>query len=60
MAPPPPAAQEPQAGSVPVDVVWLCTVVFFAFLVWYRRRKRAELEYFLSLQEQAAAGLPAS
>jgi hypothetical protein len=37
-------------GSIPIDIVWLCTVAFFAFLVWYRRRKRAELAYFLGLQ----------
>lgn len=39
-------------GSIPVDIVWVCTAVFFGFLVWYRRRKQAELCYLLDLQEQ--------
>jgi hypothetical protein len=39
-------------GSIPIDVVWLCTLAFFAFLVWYRRRKRTELASLLSLREQ--------
>jgi len=39
-------------GSIPIDIVWVCTVVFFGFLVWYRRRKRAELACLLGLQEQ--------
>lgn len=38
-------------GSIPVDIVWLSTVGFFGFLVWFRRKKRAELAYLLSLQE---------
>jgi len=29
-------------GSTPIDVVWMCTLAFFGFLVWYRQRKRAE------------------
>ena len=38
-------------GSIPIDIVWLCTVAFFGFLVWFGRRKRAELAYLLGLQE---------
>ena len=38
-------------SSAPIDIVWLCTVAFFVFLVWYWRRKRAELAYLLGLQE---------
>ena len=38
-------------GSLPIDMVWLCTVGFFSFLVWFRRRKRTELAYLLGLQE---------
>ena len=38
-------------GSTPIDMVWLCTIAFFVFLVWYRRRKREELAYLLGLQE---------
>jgi hypothetical protein len=37
-------------SSVPIDAVWLCTVAFFGFLIWYRRRKQAELDYLLSLR----------
>ncbi|MEO8594369.1 MAG: hypothetical protein ABI759_13715 [Candidatus Solibacter sp.] len=47
-------------GSVPIDIVWLCTAVFFSFLIWYRRRKLAELVSLLSLREQmtdAASGI---
>jgi hypothetical protein len=33
--------------------VWLATVVFFGFLVWYRRKKSTELAYLLSLREGA-------
>jgi hypothetical protein len=38
-------------GSLPIDIVWLCTAAFFGFLIWHRRRKLAELDYLLSLQE---------
>jgi hypothetical protein len=38
-------------SSLPIDTVWLCTVAFFGFLIWLRRRKLAELAYFLSLRE---------
>ncbi len=37
-------------GSVPIDLVWVCTLAFFGFLVWYRRRKSAGLAYLLGLQ----------
>ena len=39
-------------GSVPIDIVWLCIGAFFGFLVWYQRRKRAELAYLVGLKEQ--------
>jgi hypothetical protein len=39
-------------GSVPIDLVWLCTLAFFSFLVWYRRRKCAELACLLDLRQQ--------
>jgi hypothetical protein len=42
-------------SSVPIDAVWLCTVAFFSFLIWRRRRKRAELAYLLSLREDMPA-----
>jgi len=39
-------------SSLPIDLVWLSTLAFFGFLVWYRRQKRAELAYLLSLREE--------
>jgi hypothetical protein len=35
--------------SLPIDIVWLSTLVFFGFLVWYRRKKRGELNYLQNL-----------
>ena len=43
-------------GSIPIDVVWLCTLAFFGFLVWYRRRKRAELASLLNLRHEMRDG----
>ena len=37
-------------SSLPIDIVWLATAAFSFFVVWYRRRKRAELAYFLNLR----------
>jgi hypothetical protein len=37
-------------SSLPIDIVWLSTLAFFGFLVWYRRRKQAELAYLLDLR----------
>jgi hypothetical protein len=37
-------------SSLPIDILWLCTVALFGFLIWHRRRKQAELNYLLSLQ----------
>jgi len=39
-------------SSASIDIVWLITLGFFAGLVWYRRRKRAELINLLDLQKQ--------
>ena len=36
-------------SSVPMDLVWLATIAFFGWLVWHRRKKRAELAYLLAL-----------
>jgi hypothetical protein len=38
-------------------LVWLLTLAFFICLAWYRRKKRAELDWLLDLGE--AAGRPA-
>ena len=45
-------------GSIPIDIVWLCTVAFFGFLVWFRRRKRAELASLLHLREEMTDAAP--
>ena len=36
-------------GSVFNALVWLCSVAFFVFLAWYRRKKRAELDWLVRL-----------
>jgi hypothetical protein len=41
-------------GSIPIDIVWVCTAAFFGFLVWYRRRKRAELAYLLHCKAEGS------
>lgn len=45
-------------GSLVNDLVWVVTLAFFGFLIWYRRRKRAELAWLLTLDEPTrSAGL---
>jgi len=39
-------------GSVRIEIVWICAVVFFSLLVWYRRRKSRELAWLLGLREE--------
>jgi hypothetical protein len=34
--------------------VWACTVVFVVAMIWYRRRKRVELDYLLELEREQA------
>lgn len=36
----------------PMDLVWLATAAFYAFLPWWNRRKKAELAWLLGLREQ--------
>jgi len=48
----PPIARWLLFGSVRIDIVWLCTIVFFAALVWYRSRKRRELAQLLNLSAE--------
>lgn len=43
-------------GSIPIDIIWLCTLGFFVFLVWYWRRKQAELAYLLGLEDTGRDG----
>jgi hypothetical protein len=47
-------------SSIAIDIVWLATLAFVVFLVWYRKRKRAELAYFLDLRGQLIQTAPRS
>ena len=38
--------------SLPIDIVWVSTVAFFGFLIWYRRRKQVELAYLENMRLQ--------
>jgi len=39
-------------SSIPMDLVWFFTALLFGFMVWYRRKKRAELAKLLTLSAQ--------
>jgi hypothetical protein len=41
-------------GSIPMDVVWVLTLVFFGFWFRFRRNKRAELGYLLELRGETS------
>jgi hypothetical protein len=45
-------------GSTSIDIVWVCSAAFFGFLIWYRRRKRAELASLLDVLEQVTEAAP--
>jgi len=47
-------------SSIPIDVVWLFTLAFAVTLVWFRRKKAAELAYLLSLRAEAPESPPLS
>lgn len=47
-------------GSGTVLMAGLGSLVFLACVVWYRRRKRAELRYLVDLQREMGAGLDVS
>jgi hypothetical protein len=36
--------------------VWFCTLAYLGFVIWYRRKKRAELNYLLALDETLGTG----
>jgi hypothetical protein len=36
---------------MPLQIVWVFTVLFFGFLLWYRHRKRAELAYLPQMRD---------
>ncbi|MGA2741471.1 MAG: hypothetical protein ABSG65_29055 [Bryobacteraceae bacterium] len=38
-------------GSFTGGIGWLCSLTFFVFLLWYRRKKRAEMAWLLSLRD---------
>lgn len=39
-------------SSMRIDIVWACTLAFFGAMVWYRRKKQAELARLLDLLDQ--------
>jgi hypothetical protein len=39
-------------GSMAMDLVWVVTAGFYGLLIWYLRRKRAELEYLVGLEKE--------
>ncbi len=39
--------------SAALDVIWLLSLVFFLLLLWYRRRKQAELACLLEMRNSA-------
>lgn len=43
-------------GSIRIDIVWICTVIFFVMLIWYRSKKRRELEQLLQMQDEMDPG----
>jgi hypothetical protein len=45
-------------SSPSIDIVWLSTLAFFVFLVWYRGKKRSELACLFDLQEQMTGAAP--
>jgi len=44
-------------GSIPIDLVWLSTLAFFGFLIWARRKKRAELTRLYELRKKLCGQL---
>jgi|GEM_PF-1391818 len=47
-------------GSLRIDVVWIIAAVFFCAIVWYRRKKRAELASLLELREEMVSATGSS
>jgi len=41
-------------SSVPMDFVWAFAAAFFCLLIWYRRKKKAELDYLLQVRQESA------
>jgi len=39
-------------GSLRIDLVWLCTATFVGMVIWFRNKKRSELEELLRLREE--------
>ncbi|MGO8795173.1 MAG: hypothetical protein ACLQLC_10150 [Candidatus Sulfotelmatobacter sp.] len=52
VAPRPPLFRWLWFGSARIDIVWLCTLTFFAAMVWYRRKKQAELVRLIGLRDE--------
>ena len=47
-------------SSLRIDVVWFCTTVFLAAVIWYWRKKRLELAALLDLQMEMSADVTPS
>ena len=41
-------------SSLPIDFVWAFATTFLVLLVWYRRKKKAELDYLLQVRQESA------
>ncbi len=41
-------------SSIPIDFVWAFAAAFFVLLVWYRRKKKSELDYLLQVRQESA------
>lgn len=41
-------------SSIPIDLVWAFAAAFFGLLVWYRGKKKAELDYLLQVRQESA------
>ena len=39
-------------SSIAIDIVWIATIAFTGFLFWYHRKKKAEFEWLLKLNQQ--------
>jgi hypothetical protein len=40
-------------GTLPIDVVWVVTAVFFGCVIWYRKKKRGDLAWLMKLRDEA-------
>lgn len=43
-------------SSLRIDIVWVCTGLFFVMLFWYRSRKKQELARLVQMEAEIAGG----